>query len=367
MIKSLTGALAILLASSVCAQASVQDLINGVKSKNLEAVQQLLAAGEDVNAQNEQGNTALHYAIATDNAEMTRLLLNSGANLNAANEKGWTPLKIAEKKNVQNVTAVLAEMQAANEKIAKSNEVNTIAAERQLIQRAAAEVERARDSEKTALAAQEEAETKALILESKLAMLEKTLAEKSKALEDAEKQNQEALKKVEDAQKQVKEAQKAIKAKAEPKPQAQPAKKVAPKVAPKPQPKKPAQPKKIAQPKPTPVKVRIPQPSTFHKGMTDGAEEVIYCLDLLGQGENKHMAQAGAYYAASNGVAEARYQQIVSYATDFYHNADDNALKQRVDACGKVITPNDAVEQNKIIRALNQSLNSRPNSLIAIE
>ena len=386
MKKSLSGALAILLASTVCAKASVQDLIDGVKSKNLDAVAQLLQAGEDVNAQNAQGNSALHYAVATDNADMVRLLLNNGANLYLENEKGWTPLKIAEKKDVKNVSAVLAEMKEAGEKVAQNAESHTIAAERQLLQRAAAEVEKARDAEKTAMAAQEEAETKALILQSKVAMLEKTLAEKTKALENAEKKVEDEHKKAEEAKKiaaKAVETAKASVAAAKPvatkaetasKPAAKPvvakaetASKPAVKAAVKPQPKKPEAPKKIAQPKPAPVKVRVPQPSTFHKDMTDGAEEVIYCLDLLGQGENKHMMYAAGYYAAAEGIKEDRYKQIVSYAEDFYNNSDDNALKQRVDVCGKIITPNDATEQNKIIRALNQALNTQPSSLVVVE
>lgn len=375
MKKSLSGALAILLASTVCAQASVQDLIDGVKSKNLDKVAQLLQSGEDVNAQNAQGNTALHYAVATDNADMVRLLLNNGANLYVENEKGWTPLKIAEKKDVKNVSAVLTEMKNAGEKAAQATEFNTIAAERQLLQRAAAEIEKARDAEKTAMAAQEEAETKALILQSKVAMLEKTLSEKTKALEDAEKKVESEQKKAEEAQKIAEKSiavakQSEAKAIAAAKASAATAKPVAKPVvkkAPKPQQKKPSAPKKVAKPQPAPVKVRIPQPSTFHKDMTDGADEVIYCLDLLGQGENKHMMYAAGYYAAAEGIKEERYKQIVSYATDFYHNADDNTLKQRVDTCGKVITPNDSAEQNKIIRALNQALGSQPSNLIMIE
>lgn len=340
MKKSLVLTMAVLLAGTTVAQADVRELIDVVKRGDMTAVRQMIAAGENVNAQNEQGNTALHYAVATDNAEMTRILLNSGADLNAANEKGWTPLKIAQKKNVQNVTEVLNEM--AEKAAQKNAEVQTIAAERKLLQRAAAAVESARESEKNALAAQEEAEKKALILQSKVAMLEKTLAEKSKALDDAEK-------KMADNKKSA-------------------ANKVAPvtkKPVPKTQPKKPAA---KPQPKPQPVvKIRVPQPSKFHANMTDGADEVIYCLNLLGQGENQHMARAAGYYAAANGVNEARYNQIVSYSAEFYNSADDGALKQRVEACGKVITPADATEQNRVIRALNEAMKTRPDTLIAID
>lgn len=331
-----------LLATS--AKASVQDLIANVKNKNITAVRQMLNEGEDVNEQNEQGSTALHYAIALDDADMTRLLLENGANLHIANSKGWTPLKIAEKKNVKNVTAVLNDMAKKAEAVAadKQDETQTIAAERQLLQRAAAAVEEARDAEKTALAAQEEAETKALILQSKVAMLEKTLAEKSKALAEAEEKIAESAKAKNEAIAKT-EKKSGIKNIETKKQQKQPI-----------VPQKTAKPKPA--PKPAPVKVRIPQPSKFHANMTDGDDEVVYCLNLLGHGENQHMMRAAEFYAANNGVKEAHYQQIVSYADEFYASADNMAMKQRVDTCGKIITPNSATQQNKIIRSLNQSL-----------
>ena len=85
------------------AYATTDELIENVKNKNLTAVETLLAGGENVNSANAQGNTALHYAVATGNSEMVKLLLAHNADMNAANSKGWTPLKIAEKKNVGEV------------------------------------------------------------------------------------------------------------------------------------------------------------------------------------------------------------------------------------------------------------------------
>lgn len=347
MKKSLIMAMSMLL-SSTSAQAAVQDLIANVKNQNITAVRQMLNNGEDVNAQNEQGSTALHYAIALDDAEMTRLLIENGANLYVANNKGWTPLKIAEKKNVKNVTAVLQEMAVKADEVVnkEQNEAQTIAAERQLLQRAAAAVEEARDAQKTALAAQEEAETKALILQSKVAMLEKNLAEKSKALEEAEKKAEKLSEENAKAAAMLNK-DKEVKKEVEPK--------VKKEVMVKPRKIVPT-PKKTAQPKPAPVKVRVPQPSKFHADMTDGADEVVYCLNLLGHGENQHMLRAAEFYAAENGVKQEHYQQIVTYVDEFYTFTDDKSLKQRVDTCGNVITPKNMTEQNKIIRSLNKSL-----------
>ena len=92
---------------AIPAQASVQDLIDGIKKQDLEPVEKLLQNGENVNAQNEQGNTPLHYAVALNNADIAELLLSYGADMNIENAKGWSPLKIAQKKDVQQVTDVL--------------------------------------------------------------------------------------------------------------------------------------------------------------------------------------------------------------------------------------------------------------------
>ncbi|SPR13319.1 ankyrin repeat domain-containing protein [Orientia tsutsugamushi] len=53
----------------------------------------LLNSGADVNLENDDGITALRYAITRDyNANMVMLLLNSGANINVPDTQGVTPL-----------------------------------------------------------------------------------------------------------------------------------------------------------------------------------------------------------------------------------------------------------------------------------
>ncbi|MBR1840718.1 MAG: ankyrin repeat domain-containing protein, partial [Alphaproteobacteria bacterium] len=111
MKKYLLVALMTIIAAQ--AQASTQDLIESVKQKNMPMLLELLANGENVNGKNEQGNTALHYAVALDDAESTETLLSYGADMNIANGKGWTPLKIAEKKQVKNVAPLLAKYSSA--------------------------------------------------------------------------------------------------------------------------------------------------------------------------------------------------------------------------------------------------------------
>lgn len=115
MKKSLLIAFALLFATQ--AHASLQELIDGVKQNNKEAVLTLLNNGENVNAVNEQGNSALHYAVALNNADMTKLLLQFGADMNISNAQGWTPLKIVEKKKVENVAAILHQAQQEHERL----------------------------------------------------------------------------------------------------------------------------------------------------------------------------------------------------------------------------------------------------------
>jgi ankyrin repeat protein len=56
---------------------------------NIEAVKQHLAAGTDVNAKDEDGETPLHHA---GTKEVTELLIAKGADVNAKNNNGRTPL-----------------------------------------------------------------------------------------------------------------------------------------------------------------------------------------------------------------------------------------------------------------------------------
>jgi len=56
---------------------------------NIEAVRQHLAAGTDVNAKTDEGETPLHYAKTK---EIYELLIANGADVNAKTDRGRTPL-----------------------------------------------------------------------------------------------------------------------------------------------------------------------------------------------------------------------------------------------------------------------------------
>lgn len=363
---------------AIPAYASTDKLIENVKNKNLKAVEALLNSGEDVNGTNAQGNTALHYAVATNNADMVKLLLQHNADMNAQNTKGWSPLSIAEKKNVGNIYDILeakqaknkAEVKAAEEKAAKEKaeaEAKAKAAAEQAT-REKAEAEAKIAAEKEALRAKEEAVR--LEAEKQAAALKEQA--KKAAAEAAAKAEQ---KKAELAAKQA-EAEAAAKEKAlklqEAQASAAAAKQLAePKAEVKKNVVKPAvntiiplqkntnknkmknkdvklKNKKIKQAfKASPLSAKISQ----------GDEEVVYCLQYLGlQGEQKNMTVAAGYYAVETGVSKARHDVAAAEAQKYYENASEADIKARADLCGKYITPKQAAKQNQIIRNLNKAI-----------
>src|SRR5690606_41529067 len=69
----------------------------GSDAEAVEALGLLLELGLDVDAQNADGNTALHAAISGRTSEPSiRFLIESGADAGIANGRGQTPLDLAE-------------------------------------------------------------------------------------------------------------------------------------------------------------------------------------------------------------------------------------------------------------------------------
>lgn len=327
------------------AYATTDELIENVKNKNLTAVETLLAGGENVNAANAQGNTALHYAVATGNSEMVKLLLAHNADMNAANSKGWTPLKIAEKKNVGEVYNVLEEKIAADKAAAQAKAEKLKAeaeakAEKLAQQKAAAEAKAKAKAEAEKLAqqkaeaeakAKKEAEEKAQKIKEAQARIE---AEKAALTQKAEKKKTEVKSTVKNKTAKAQIPLKKIETKA--KPSKAPAKKVAKASA-----------KKQLPPKKSPLSSKIYQ----------GDEEVVYCLQYLGlQGEQKNMTVAAGFYAVDAGVNKTRHDVAVEEAKHYYENASAADIKNRADECGKYITPKQTAKQNQIIRSINKSI-----------
>ncbi|MBQ8672113.1 MAG: ankyrin repeat domain-containing protein [Alphaproteobacteria bacterium] len=413
------------------ASATTQDLIDSVKNNDVAAVLKLLESGENVNGTTEQGNTALHYAIATDNAELSQLLLAYGADLNAINGKGWSPLKIAQTKQLKNVAPILAQAQqgkvdlppsvvkikenlvdsAKNETktteenmfpivedekevetvkteaksitsapVNTSSEINTpktdvVTTEKISVETTSSAVSEDTVQEQTADTSVEVVKIAELLASQAIAQANQEVAHareeqanaeaKVKALEaqlkemQEEKMRKEAIEKakIEAEAKAKAEAEAKAKEEAEAKAKAEAEAKAKVEAEAKAQAAEKA--KKIAQ-----MAKKMPAPKPFPKmqfsALTDkiyaGDEEVVYCLNYLGQGENQNMLRAAGFYAASSGISEERYKQITALSNDFFATAVNDELKKRNAECGQIITPKDINRQNRIIRSLNQSV-----------
>lgn len=70
-------------------------LIDAAKSRDETVARVLLKQGVDVNAQEGDGSTALHFAAYFDNPGMADLLIRAGARVDRANDLGATPLHLA--------------------------------------------------------------------------------------------------------------------------------------------------------------------------------------------------------------------------------------------------------------------------------
>ena len=88
--------LALLLhAASSAAQISNVSLIDAVKAGDVGLVRTLLSAHSDVNLQQADGATALHWAAHAGHSEIIAMLLRAGARVNVANDLGVMPLSLA--------------------------------------------------------------------------------------------------------------------------------------------------------------------------------------------------------------------------------------------------------------------------------
>ena len=81
--------------ASAHANTDIDSLIAATRAQDTEAVQALLADGVNVNSQQADGTTALHWAAYRDDLDLASLLINAGADLDKANELGATPLFLA--------------------------------------------------------------------------------------------------------------------------------------------------------------------------------------------------------------------------------------------------------------------------------
>jgi ankyrin repeat protein len=111
-----------------------------------EAILALIAAGAEVNATDYLDRTPLHFISATGTAENVLLLLNAGADVNAKTANDWTPLhgvaKFGSPDNIRILLEAGADASAANEMgetpfdLAVSNELVKTSPEYQILEEA---------------------------------------------------------------------------------------------------------------------------------------------------------------------------------------------------------------------------------------
>jgi ankyrin repeat protein len=83
------------------------DLINASSKGDAKAVQDLLNKGASINAQGEDGRTALMEAVYGGHAEVVQILLDKGANPNTKKNDGATALSFAEGAKNQKIIEML--------------------------------------------------------------------------------------------------------------------------------------------------------------------------------------------------------------------------------------------------------------------
>lgn len=103
----------------VCGAASADTrLIQAVKAQDEARARALLKQRIDVNAQQGDGSTALHYAAYFDNIAIADMLIRAGARPDSANDLGSTPLHLAcNNRNATMVTRLLAAKANPNAKL----------------------------------------------------------------------------------------------------------------------------------------------------------------------------------------------------------------------------------------------------------
>ncbi|HUK33836.1 MAG TPA: ankyrin repeat domain-containing protein [Vicinamibacterales bacterium] len=85
----------VLLSAPVIVRAGKSDVADAAMHGDTAAVRVLIGKKADVNAPQNDGSTALHWAVYRGDRELVQMLIRAGANVHAANREGSTPLWLA--------------------------------------------------------------------------------------------------------------------------------------------------------------------------------------------------------------------------------------------------------------------------------
>ena len=87
----------------------VTPLIMASFNNNIEIFKILLAdaSDSDINAQDCEGYTSLHWACWHGNEEMAKMLIDRGCDVNKQNSSGWTPLDFARTRRARHIEELL--------------------------------------------------------------------------------------------------------------------------------------------------------------------------------------------------------------------------------------------------------------------
>jgi ankyrin repeat protein len=116
--STIFASIPLLLALSAGLGAAKSDVADAAMRGDKAALQKLLAQKADVNAPQNDGATALHWAVFHGDRELVQQLVRAGANVGAANREGATPLWLASVLGDASILSALIEGGAdVNEKL----------------------------------------------------------------------------------------------------------------------------------------------------------------------------------------------------------------------------------------------------------
>ena len=90
-------------------------LLNSAENGHKETVQLLIEKGVDVNANNHEGQSALHFAVISGHDEVVRVLIENGANPNNKNNHDESPFLEAVRHKKKHIVSLFFEYMTLNE------------------------------------------------------------------------------------------------------------------------------------------------------------------------------------------------------------------------------------------------------------